>query len=635
VESVQRRVGVGIAVLLALFVALMAVQLVVGEALQITRLRHADQLDQALEANKDILQHMTDAETGVRGFQLTGERTFLAPYDSGRVGAFTAFERVAALTRDGEVQRLLTVERQAASHWLYAYAIPIVNAGIADRDDRRAARGREWFNDIRSANAAVDVAIRAEQESVAAADRRRARTVQVLFGGLAIAFIAIALLMAAALQRHQLAPLEHIRRTLQRLASGDRSARAVPSGTSELRAVIGTLNELAAETERLLADEQARTRRTELRQAVAAELRSRRDLGQTALRVAELLAGEFGAEAVHGRVAVEEGAGVNVRWPAGADAIPADVAEDILAGRTGEVAAPMPGAVAVPLGGDEDCPPGLLLLVRRDRPEWTVEERQQLEAVAREIEYAARQQRLQMRQARLIQELRALDGRKDDFVATVTHELRTPLTSILGYAEMLSEDDDLTARQRRGLEAILRNAVRLHNTVADLLLLDPAAQRDRSTSPVDLAAIASAVAAEVITAAQAKGVLLTVDATSAWVSGDAEQLERAVRNLLDNAVKFTPAGGSITCRVTGAGPSAGLEITDTGIGVPPADQPGLFTPFHRGANAMDQAVQGSGLGLAIVRNIVTEHGGAISVRSAPGSGSTFTVTLPAIVPAAV
>ena len=634
-ESVQRRVGVGIAVLLALFVALMAVQLVVGEALQITRLRHADQLDQALEANKDILQHMTDAETGVRGFQLTGERTFLAPYDSGRVGAFTAFERVAALSRDGEVQRLLTVERQAASHWLYAYAIPIVNAGIADRDDRRAARGREWFNDIRSANAAVDVAIRAEQESVAAADRRRARTVQVLFGGLAIAFIAIALLMAAALQRHQLAPLEHIRRTLQRLASGDRSARAVPSGTSELRAVIGTLNELAAETERLLADEQARTRRTELRQAVAAELRSRRDLGQTALRVAELLAGEFGAEAVHGRVAVEEGAGVNVRWPAGADAIPADVAEDILAGRTGEAAAPMPGAVAVPLGGDEDCPPGLLLLVRRDRPEWTVEERQQLEAVAREIEYAARQQRLQMRQARLIQELRALDGRKDDFVATVTHELRTPLTSILGYAEMLGEDDDLTARQRRGLEAILRNAVRLHNTVADLLLLDPAAQRDRSTSPVDLAAVASAVAAEVITAAQAKGVLLTVDATSAWVSGDAEQLERAVRNLLDNAVKFTPAGGSITCRVTGAGPSAGLEITDTGIGVPPADQPGLFTPFHRGANAMDQAVQGSGLGLAIVRNIVTEHGGAISVRSAPGSGSTFTVTLPAIVPAAV
>ncbi|MEV6488354.1 ATP-binding protein [Actinoplanes sp. NPDC051633] len=633
----QRRVAAGIAVLLVLFVALVVVQMVVGEGMQNARMRHADRLDEARAANKDILQHMTDAETGVRGFQLTGARTFLSPYDSGRVGAFTAFDHVDALAPDAEVRRLLVAERAAASHWLYAYAVPIVNAGVADRDEARAARAREWFNEIRTANAAVDAAIRAEQQSVAAADRRRARTVQILLAGLAMTFIAVGLTMAAALQRHQLAPLEHIRRTLQRLASGDRSARAVPSGTRELRAVIGTLNELAAETERLLADEQARTRRTELRQAVAAELRSHRDPHQIGIRVAEMLAGAFGADAVHGRAAIDAAA-IDVSWPADADPLPAAVAGAILDAPGLEAGVPLRGALAVPLGGDAACAPGLVCLIRHDGPQWTAEERQHVEAVAREIEYAVGQERLHTRQARLIRELRALDGRKDDFVATVTHELRTPLTSILGYAEMLGEDEDLTPPQRRGLEAILRNAVRLQETVADLLLLGPAGQRDHAAAPVDLAAVTSAVAAEVVVAARTKGVLLTVDAGPAWVNGDAEQLERAVRNLLDNAVKFTPAGGSITCRVTGGGPSAGpsaeLEITDTGIGVPLADQPGLFTPFHRGANAMDQAVQGSGLGLAIVRNIVTEHGGAISVHSVPGSGSTFTMTLPAAVPSA-
>jgi two-component system phosphate regulon sensor histidine kinase PhoR len=630
VESVQRRVAAGIAVLLTIFVALVVVQLVVADRQQTDRLQHADQLTEAREANKDILQNMTDAETGVRGFQLTGARAFLSPYESGRVGSFTGFERVDALTGEPAVTRLLAAERQVASHWMYAYAVPIVNAGVADRDEERAARGRVWFDDFRAANAAVDAEIRAEQLSVAASDRSRARTVQILFAGLAIAFIAIALLMAAAHQRHLLAPLEDIRRTLGRLASGDRSARAVPSGTRELRAVIRTLNELAAETERLLADEQARTRRTELRQAVAAELRSHRDLDATVARVAELLAGAFGAEVVHGRVAIE-GPGVDVRWPAGADPLPADVADRILAGEI-DVA---PGAVAVPLGGDAECPPGLIHLLRPDRPEWTADERHQLEAVAREIEHAMRQQRLHLRQGRLIRELRELDERKDDFVATVTHELRTPLTSILGYAEMLSEDEEVTGAQRRGLAAILRNATRLHQTVADLLLLDPAAQHSDAVTPVDLAAVASAVTAELAPAAQAKGVSLTIDAAPAWVNGDAVQLERAIRNLLDNALKFTPAGGTITCRVTGGEANAGIEVTDTGIGVPPADQPGLFTPFHRGANAMDQAVQGSGLGLAIVRNIVTEHGGAVAVRSAVGSGSTFTVTLPALVPARV
>jgi signal transduction histidine kinase len=117
------------------------------------------------------------------------------------------------------------------------------------------------------------------------------------------------------------------------------------------------------------------------------------------------------------------------------------------------------------------------------------------------------------------------------------------------------------------------------------------------------------------------------------VNGDAGQLQRALRHLVQNAIKFTGPGGRIGCRLGAGDGTAGeavVSVTDTGIGIPENDLPGLFTPFHRAANAMDRAVQGAGLGLAIVHNIVAEHGGAVAVRSRVDEGSTFTVTLPAV-----
>jgi two-component system, OmpR family, phosphate regulon sensor histidine kinase PhoR len=422
-----------------------------------------------------------------------------------------------------------------------------------------------------------------------------------------------------------------------------------------------------------------------VRQRVAAELRRHQDMRVTAARVAELLGAAFAATEVHGRITLGAGPGsgavppsspslsspspspspssasaspssassspaatsssastsspavssaADVRWPDDAAPLPASTVAAILEGPPGQVVDvdAVPGGIAVPLPGDTECPPGLLFLVRS--APWGEEERRLLGALAREIEHAVRQQRLHVRQTRLIGELQALDERKDAFVATVTHELRTPLTSILGYTEMLADDpDDLNPAQRRGLEAILRNALRLQDTVADLLLLDPGAGRTGAAAvPVDLAALTTGVVAGVSGTADAKGLLVSVEAEPAWVTGDPERLTRAVRDLVDNAVKFTPAGGHIVCRVGGGPETSTVEITDTGIGVPADDLPGLFTPFHRGANAMDQAYQGSGLGLAIVRDIVTEHGGAVSVRSDLGAGSTFTVSLPALEP---
>jgi len=167
--------------------------------------------------------------------------------------------------------------------------------------------------------------------------------------------------------------------------------------------------------------------------------------------------------------------------------------------------------------------------------------------------------------------------------------------------------------------------------VADLLLLDRAGERaGAGPAPVDLAAMLAGVHDAASAAARAKNVAGLLDAEPVWVLGDAPQLATAVHKLVDNAIKFTPAGGRFELRLSADGERATLTVTDTGMGIPADDLPGLFTPFHRAANAMDQAVQGPGLGLAIVRDIVTEHGGTVSARSEVGRGSVFTVTLPVL-----
>ncbi|MEU7901456.1 HAMP domain-containing sensor histidine kinase [Actinoplanes sp. NPDC049118] len=403
---------------------------------------------------------------------------------------------------------------------------------------------------------------------------------------------------------------------------------------TRLSAVLGRGPEPRAETAPAPAAGEVRVAGADLRQAVAAALRDNADPVETARRVAALIGEALGADAVHGMVPADSGDldGISVRWPATAPSLSARTVHDILAGESGtpREVPHMRGALAVPVGGDAGSSPGLIYVLRHDRPEWTADERRLLAKVAREIDHAVGRQRLHRRQSRLIRELRALDERKGAFVATVTHELRTPLTSILGYAEMLADGDagELSPVQRRGVGAILRNARRLHDTVADLLLLD------RANGPVgapavrvDLYAVIAALHAEFEPLARGRGTALTGEAEQVWVDADARQLERALRNLLDNAVKFTDRG-EVRYRLRAEGASAVLTVADTGIGIPEGDLAGLFTPFHRAANAMDQAVQGSGLGLAIVRGIVTEHGGTVTVSSRLGHGSTFTVTLP-------
>jgi signal transduction histidine kinase len=231
--------------------------------------------------------------------------------------------------------------------------------------------------------------------------------------------------------------------------------------------------------------------------------------------------------------------------------------------------------------------------------------------------------------------LRELDRLKDDFVASVSHELRTPLTSIRGYLELLldGEAGDLTDEQERFLRIVERNADRLLRVVGDLLFV---AQADAGRialepAPLDLDELALESVDAVRPIAAEKDVSLSLDLGGLGeLEGDRARLSQVLDNLLSNAVKFTPPGGHVLVRTIRHGDAAMVEVCDDGMGLAAEELGQLFTRFFRARGATEHGIQGTGLGLAIVKAITEAHGGAISVESVPGRGTTFRVELPLI-----
>ena len=222
------------------------------------------------------------------------------------------------------------------------------------------------------------------------------------------------------------------------------------------------------------------------------------------------------------------------------------------------------------------------------------------------------------------------------FVADASHELRAPLTAILGNLDLLRRRPDLPPEeQAQALAEARREAERLSRLVADLLALARAdAGVPLAIQPVDV----DAVVLEAFQEARglARGQELVLDPLEpVRIRGDADRIKQLLLILLDNAIKYTPAGGRITLGLR-AGPDGGatLTVADTGVGIPPADLPHVFERFYRADPARSRDPGGTGLGLSIARWIVDRHGGSIAIDSAPGRGTTVTVRLPAEAPSA-
>jgi signal transduction histidine kinase len=230
--------------------------------------------------------------------------------------------------------------------------------------------------------------------------------------------------------------------------------------------------------------------------------------------------------------------------------------------------------------------------------------------------------------------LQEVNHRQTEFVAHVSHELGTPLAAIIVSLELLLEGNvrPLAGRQRELLDLARREARRVADLTEDLLDLVRlgAIRAGLKRSALDLVRLIEDVGQLLHPQLEAKGQRLTLerDQRLPVVSGDAARVTQILTNLLSNAHKYTPPGGRITVRVRGGVSWVQVEVEDTGIGLSPEDQAHLFTPFFRAQHHTVQVAGGTGLGLAITRELVERHGGAITVRSVPGQGSTFSFTLP-------
>jgi signal transduction histidine kinase len=227
---------------------------------------------------------------------------------------------------------------------------------------------------------------------------------------------------------------------------------------------------------------------------------------------------------------------------------------------------------------------------------------------------------------------RRLERLRDAFVAAVSHELRTPLTSISGFLEMLGDEEhELGEAGRSYLGVIRRGTTRLQRIVEDLLLVAQIEADRLELDPVetDLADLAALTVEEALPTAAEQGIELVLDIEGPLpLEADAGRLGQVLDNLVSNALKFTPAGGSVTVSARNGNGPLFLEVTDTGIGVPHEESGQLFSRFYRASTATRRAIPGTGLGLVIARAIVEAHGGTISLESQEGEGTRVTVTLP-------
>ncbi len=668
-QSLARRLRATSAAYLVLLVLVGSVGIASAAAVGATRDEEL-RLAGLERANAAMLLSMTNAETGVRGYRLTGDREFLEPYDEGRASFPEAMARARAQAVSPDEQRLVERQGAIARQWFADWADPIAASPATDEPVplADALTQKRTFDAYRAQN--QQLATLADQRGRAAvvdAQESQARILTLTALALAGALVA-AWVVHARLHRSLVGPLGEVVTVLGRLSAGEHDARAdTAAGPTEVRLVASSLNALAAESDRLRTVQAAAEEQQQVAVEISRAVRDRIGTGDPVDEALRRLGEQLGVDRVYvrqiqaddrtemerqwmrpplaplpsatgdaeyDREAAERSRAIYAamsRWvshdtsvvPEGENLMPAFVA------RTGARA-----AVAVPVGAGPETL-GLLAVLQTTAPRrWREHEIALIASVAADLGRALVVSRLLAQQEALVERLQEVDRAKTDFLSTVSHELRTPLTSIAGYLEMVREGDggDVPPAMDAMLVIVERNAARLRSLIEDLLTLsriESGAYRV-TYEEVALAEIAAVVVQSLRPAAEKGKVTVALEVTQpdALVMADPGQLERAVTNLVSNAVKFTPAGGWVRVATRVVEGSVVLEVADTGIGIPAEEQAQLFSRFFRASNAHEMAIPGTGLGLTIVRSIVEHHAGELRLASRPGEGTTVTVDLP-------
>ena len=233
-----------------------------------------------------------------------------------------------------------------------------------------------------------------------------------------------------------------------------------------------------------------------------------------------------------------------------------------------------------------------------------------------------------------IEQLRQADAARRDMIANISHDLRTPLASLQGYLEtLLIKEDSFSAEEKREyLQLAARHGERLSRLIAELFeltMLDSTGTR-LDFEPFSLTELVQDVAQKFNLEAERKGLALETEipGDAPFVRADIGLIERVLENLIENAIKYTPAGGEVRLTLVAGKDGISTRVADTGRGIPPADLDHIFERFYRVEKARGDAPEGAGLGLAIAHRILQLHESPIEVESAPGHGAAFTFSLP-------
>jgi len=275
---------------------------------------------------------------------------------------------------------------------------------------------------------------------------------------------------------------------------------------------------------------------------------------------------------------------------------------------------------------------GMISLVRRKAKAFNTQELELVALLGRLVASAVQNIRAYEAEHSTVEELRRLSALRADFVSLVSHELRAPMASVVGSAQTLRQRwRELNPDQRESFLALIGSETeRLAALVGDVL---DTSRIDAGTftyrfADVDLGALVRDSVAGVSLAQDEVSVVADVHGELPSVRGDRDRLQQVLTNLLDNAVKFSPAGEEVTVNAFQQDSRVRIEVSDRGPGVPADQQRVIFEKFGRGQTAGSPGKPGTGLGLFIARSIAEAHGGVLEVSSAPNEGATFTLSLP-------
>jgi signal transduction histidine kinase/HAMP domain-containing protein len=628
-----------------------------------------DQIYILRRVTSDLDGAFGDSQLAMANYQLTFEERFLSHYDDD--GDF--FDSDLALMRryaPPGMRSLVDRQNQAGLAWFAIADQIIADPAIAVSDTTRTDAAWTANQRFNAANTAMMASINATITRLIR-QSNSALSIGLTWTAAALAIaIGLGLAIATGTVRRTLGPLRRLTATVNRLTEGDQSARMQASGPTEIQDVARAVNALADESDRLRENEALSNRLRTMARSAGLQIREHLHADDV-LRVARrVLEESLDTDVVYlhvlrdGKLGRPEGHEHDWILPDDfIERLPPDsllVMREMFRNQASQVIQDVPGPE-----GDQ-MPPAMrepmrragivshmhtpfgvgaelmgFIAAERLRPghPWTDAEVRAVESIAADLGRGLHHARLYEDENRLVEELKAVDRAKSDFVATISHELRTPLTSVTGYIEMLLDRDlgQLSPEQEGALETVSRNATRLQDLIEDLLTLSAieAGTFTTVTTPTSLLGILSGAGEDIQPAASSKRITLAIalPADSLVVNGDASQLHRVIINLLSNAVKFTPVGGQVKLTAGVDGEWVVVSVADTGIGIPDGDKKDLFTRFFRASNATKRAIPGTGLGLAIVQTIIAGHGGQMTLESEEGIGTTVSVRLPLAEPA--